>query len=132
MTIRIISRPLHAVLDYVSGAVMLASPWILGFTGVDAARNVMIGLGATVLAMSMLTNYEGGIFKKIAMSTHLWGDLFIGIFLAAAPWLLFFDNEVYIPHLVIGLFSITASLLTVNTSQVKRHRSIDFVEGNLW
>jgi len=132
MNMRFISRPVHAVLDYLWSLVAIASPWLFGFAPVTAARNVILSLGIVVLAMSMLTNYEGGIFKKIAMSTHLWGDLFIGIFLATSPWLLFFNDEVYFPHVVLGLFAIAASLLTVSTSQVRRHRPIDFVEGNLW
>ncbi|MFC3199694.1 SPW repeat protein [Parapedobacter deserti] len=124
---RFISRPIHAVLDYLSGIAMLVSPWVLNFADVTFARNVIVVSGVVVIIMSLITNYEGGISKKIAMSTHLWGDLFLGIFLAASPWLFLFNEETYIPHLAFGLLSIVASLLTVNTSLVKRHIPVDFV-----
>jgi len=127
MTARIISRPVHAVLDYLSGIAMIASPWIFGFVGIAFARNIMLVVGIIVILMSLITNYEGGVSKKIAMSTHLWGDLFMGIFLVASPWLFFFAETVYIPHVAFGMLSIVASLLTVNSSQIKRHIPINFV-----
>lgn len=127
MTARIISRPVHAVLDYLSGIAMIASPWISGFVGIAFARNIMLVVGIIVILMSLFTNYEGGVSKKIAMSTHLWGDLFMGIFLVASPWLFFFAETVYIPHVAFGMLSIVASLLTVNSSQIKRHIPINFV-----
>lgn len=127
MTARIISRPVHAVLDYLSGVAMIASPWIFGFVGIVFARNIMLVVGIIVIVMSLFSNYEGGVSKKIAMSTHLWGDLFIGIFLAASPWLFFFAEKTYLLHVAFGMLSIVVSLLTVNTSQVKRHIPINFV-----
>jgi len=127
MTIRIISRPFHAVLDYLSGGAMLVSPWLFDFAAVTAARNIMVSLGIIVIGMSLLTNYEGGVFKKIAMTTHLWSDLFMGLFLALSPWLLHFNEETYIPHVAFGAFSVAASLLTVNSSQVKAHNPVDYI-----
>lgn len=127
MTARFISRPVHAVLDYLSGIAMIASPWIFGFVGMVFARNIMLAVGIIVIVMSLFTNYEGGVSKKIAMTTHLWGDLFMGIFLAASPWLFLFAETTYIPHVAFGTLSIVASLLTVNSSQIKRHIPIDFV-----
>lgn len=127
---RFISRPIHAVLDYLSGIAMLASPWLLGFAHIATARNLFLISGIVVIGMSLLTNYEGGALKKIAMSTHLWGDLFVGIFLTASPWLFFFAQEVYLPHLAFGIFSIVTSLFSVNISQVKRHIPINFVYRN--
>ncbi|MBK1438488.1 hypothetical protein JHJ32_00685 [Parapedobacter sp. ISTM3] len=124
---RFISRPVHAVLDYLSGIAMLASPWLFGFAAIPAARNIMMALGFMVIVMSLFTNYEGGVSKKIAMSTHLWGDLFTGIFLVASPWLFYFYEDTYMPHVAFGLLSIVASLLTVNSSQMKRHIPVDFV-----
>lgn len=126
---RFISRPVHAVLDYLTGIAMMASPWIFNFAEIPAARNTILSVGIIVLVMSLLTNYEGGVSKKIAMDTHLWGDFFMGIFLAASPWLFFFSAETYTLHVAFGLLSIVASLLTVNSSQIQRHIPIDFVYG---
>jgi len=127
MTARIISRPLHAILHYLSGIAMIVSPWIFEFVAIAFAMHLTLSAGTTVVLMSLFTNYEGGVSKKIAMSTHLWGDLFMGIFLVASPWLFFFAETVYIPHVAFGMLSIVASLLTVNSSQIKRHIPINFV-----
>jgi|SRR5690606_3408034 len=125
---RFISRSFHAVLDYLSGIVLLGGPWLFGFSDIVVARNAMVICGVLVLGMSPFTNYEGGIVKMVPMSTHLWADLFVGLFLATAPWLLFFDEEVFLPFLALGLFSMIVSLLTVSISQVKHHNPIEFVE----
>jgi hypothetical protein len=46
------------------------------------------------------------------MRTHLMIDLFSGIFLAASPWLFGFADEIYLPHLVLGIAEIGAALTT--------------------
>lgn len=46
------------------------------------------------------------------MKTHLLLDAASGIFLAASPWIFNFDEQVYLPHLVIGIFEVVASLIT--------------------
>jgi hypothetical protein len=62
-----------------------------------------------------MTNYEFGLSKSISMRTHLMLDLMSGILLAASPWLFGFSDYVYLPHLLVGLFEIAASLMTVRT-----------------
>jgi hypothetical protein len=46
------------------------------------------------------------------MRTHLLLDLAGGIFLAVSPWLFNFDEHVYLPHLILGIAEIGASLFT--------------------
>jgi len=122
---RFISRKIHAVLDYMAGIILIAAPWILGFADVEAAKWSAVIVGAIILVMSFFTDYEGGGKKVLSMSTHLTMDVIAGIFLAASPWLLNFDERVYLPHLIIGILEIGAGLFTVNESQHAHDHRVD-------
>jgi len=113
---KIISRKVHAVLDYLSAIVLIAAPWLLHFETSAAAKNVAIAAGAIILLMSVLTAYEGGLFRKVPMPMHLNADILLGILLAASPWIFGFSGDVYLPHLILGLFAIVVSVLTERSS----------------
>jgi hypothetical protein len=53
-----------------------------------------------------------GITRNIPMSAHLILDAMSGILLAASPWLFGFSEEVWIPHVIVGVFEIIAALST--------------------
>ncbi|WP_018622695.1 SPW repeat domain-containing protein, partial [Spirosoma luteum] len=84
----------HGLLDYTTGALFIASPWLLGFADDKAARSVAIGTGAAVLGLSAFTDYEAGLSKQIPMATHLRADTLSGVLVAASPWLLGFAKRI--------------------------------------
>lgn len=114
---KFITRKTHAVLDYLMGVLLIASPWLFGFADVEAAKWSAIAVGAVMLLTSLMTDYEGGVMKSVSMGTHLTLDLIAGLFLAASPWLLGFNDMVYLPHLILGIMEIGAALCTQRTSQ---------------
>lgn len=109
---RIISTKVHGILDYLVGILLIASPWILNFADGGAKMWIPIILGASAVVYSLLTNYQLGVFKTLSMKTHLTLDLLSGIFLAASPWIFGFADTVYMPHLILGLLEVGASLMT--------------------
>ena len=109
---KIISTSAHAKLDYLAGIIFIASPWIFGFNESVAATWTVIAVAATALTISLFTDYEGGMVRSIPMRVHLTIDVFSGAFLASSPWLLGFADEVILPHLLMGLFEVSAGLLT--------------------
>jgi hypothetical protein len=117
---RFISRKIHAMLDYISGVLLIASPWLFNFADIAAAKWVAIIVGIVILGMSLLTDYEGGVKKIIPMSGHLTMDVIAGILLAASPWLFNFSEYVYLPHLIIGIMEIGAGLFTERSSEHSR------------
>lgn len=125
---RFISRKFHAVLDYMVGILLIAAPWLFNFADVNAAKWVAIGVGALILVMSLMTDYEGGGIKTLSMNTHLIMDVIAGIFLAASPWLFNFSDMVYLPHLVVGILEIGAGLFTHATSE---HEHMPHVDQNI-
>ncbi|MBO0949769.1 SPW repeat protein [Fibrella forsythiae] len=61
----------HGLLDYTTGALFLASPWLLHFSDSKAATSVAVGAGAAVLGLSAFANYEAGVSRKGPMQTYL-------------------------------------------------------------
>ena len=122
---RFISRKFHAVLDYITGILLIAAPWLFNFEEVESAKWVAIAAGILILGLSFMTDYEGGGKKAISMSGHLTMDVITGIFLAVSPWLFNFDEYVYLPHLIIGIMEIAAGLFTERTSQHSHRHHAD-------
>ena len=112
---RFIETKTHAYLDYLVGMILIIAPWVLGFHRGGAETWVPVSFGALVIIYSLLTDYELGASRRIPMRMHLLLDLVGGIVLAVSPWLFNFDEHVSTPHLVLGLFSIGASLFTKTT-----------------
>lgn len=109
---RIISTRTHGVLDYLTAVLLIAAPWLFNFATGSPAQWVAVVVGVIIFLMSIMTNYELGIIRTIAMPTHLMIDIITGIFLAVSPWLLGFSDLVWAPHLIVGLLELGAGLMT--------------------
>lgn len=118
---RFIPTKIHGYLDYMVGALLIAAPWLFDFAAGGAETWVPVVLGAAAIIYSLLTDYELGAFKTISMRTHLMLDLVSGILLAVSPWLFGFAEDVWGPHLVLGLLEIGAALMT---KREPSHRSV--------
>ncbi|EJW11153.1 hypothetical protein A33M_3414 [Rhodovulum sp. PH10] len=100
------------MIDYVVGALLAASPYLLGFADGGPAEFVPVALGLGAILYSAFTDYELGLIHAIPMPVHLGLDAASGVLLAASPWLFGFADQIFLPHLLIGLFEIVASLVT--------------------
>ena len=112
---RILSTKMHGYLDYIMGLLLIVAPWLFGFAQNGAETWIPVILGVGALIYSLMTNYELGATKTISMNTHLTLDLISGILLAASPWIFGFNDVVYLPHLILGIAEIGASLMTEKT-----------------
>ena len=108
----ILSTKVHAVWDYGAGLVLIGSPWLLGFADEQGAVWPIVTAGVLVLLLATVTDYEGGIVKEVLMRLHLGFDRLIGSLLGASPWLLGFADQIYWPHLILGLLLLVAGLIT--------------------
>jgi hypothetical protein len=109
---RVIPTKVHGILDYVVGLLLIASPWVFKFDNGGAETWIPVILGVSTLIYSLFTRYELGMTKKIPMPVHLTLDILSGIVLAISPWLFNFDERVYLPHLILGIFEVMAGLMT--------------------
>jgi len=102
------------------GALLIAAPWIFDFNRGGAETWVPVVLGAGIILYSLLTDYELGVSRQIAMRTHLMLDLAGGALLAVSPWLFGFADYVWAPHLIFGLLEMGAALMTERTPATDR------------
>jgi hypothetical protein len=102
----------HALLDYLFGIALFASPWIVGFTEADVPKAIALILGLAIGLMSLFTRYEGGLIPVIPFSAHLLFDILCGIFLIVSPWLLGFRQIIFMPFIAFGSVQLLVALLT--------------------
>lgn len=100
---KLISRPVHAVLDYAYSATALALPKVAQFEDDAAARGVANAIGIGTIAASMTTRYEGGAIKMVPFNTHLKLDMGSALLIIASPWLLGFSNNTRARNAIVGL-----------------------------
>jgi hypothetical protein len=122
---KIINTKMHSVLDYTTSILFIAMPWIAGFNDILPATWTLIAVGAMAILMSLFTDYEGGMVRSIPMAMHLNIDVVTGLFLAASPWILGFADEVYLPHLLLGLFETAAGLMTTRVSRGEEENAFE-------
>jgi hypothetical protein len=73
-------------------------------------------LGIELIAYSLFTNYELGVWKVAPMAVHNLIDIAAGALLLASPWIFGFADEtanVWVPDVVVGLAAIFLGLTTV-------------------
>ncbi|HKG94539.1 MAG TPA: hypothetical protein VKA84_21675 [Gemmatimonadaceae bacterium] len=110
---RRIPTRVHGILDYSTGALLMALPGLLkGARRGRAEAAVPVALGVGALLYSLFTDYELGAVRKLPMKVHLALDVASGIFFAASPWVLDLDEDVRAPYLALGLWEIAAGLMT--------------------
>jgi hypothetical protein len=109
----IISLKIHGILDYAGGLLITFSPWLFGFAKLGGATLFLpLCLGSMQLVMAIFSNHPLGVFKVFPMQLHLVIDMFVGIILIAAPWIYGFYHFVFLPHLLLGMVSLSAGLFT--------------------
>ena len=89
---RAISPRAHAIIDYITvGSFLMTAAWFWGRSK-RAAIAALISGGAE-LAISLLTNYPGGVKKVINFRTHRDIDFGLGAMTATMPEFLAFKDE---------------------------------------
>ncbi len=109
---RFLSTRVHGIIDYATGALLIVAPWLFGFADGTAAQWVPMVIGAGILVMSLITDYELSLTRIVPMGAHLAVDGLGGALLAVSPWLFGFADRTYWPHLIIGIAEIGGSLVT--------------------
>jgi hypothetical protein len=121
---RILSTRVHGIADYAMGLLLILSPYVFGFANGGIAQGLPIVLGIAMIGLALLTKYEFGAVGIISMPLHLGIDIVSGILLAASPWLFGFADQVYLPHLILGLIEIgTAAITQTAPSSTRQSRS---------
>jgi hypothetical protein len=126
-----ITSRLHGMLDYLVGIALIAAPWLFGFADFNnfpAATWTPVIIGAFIIAMSLLTNYEYSMAKIIPLRAHLLMDFIAALFLTVSPWVLNYADYVYAPHLIVGLVVMLVVSMTVRQPYMPRYRRERYIE----
>ena len=111
--IRLLPASLHAVADYAVGALLILVAVLSG--GSSGAVGTGIVVGATVLVVSMFTNYPLGVIKVLPFTVHSAGDYLAAALLIAAPFTLHFssgDSGLTAFYVAAGVAVLAVSLIT--------------------
>jgi hypothetical protein len=103
----------HAVADYAVGTLLIVVALVVGGSTGAVATGVVVG--ATVLAVSMLTKYPLGVARVLPFTVHSAGDYLAAALLLAAPFTLNFadgDGGLAAFYVVIGIAVAAVSLIT--------------------
>jgi hypothetical protein len=112
------SKPLkplpHAVADYAMAGMLLAAPWLFGFSRNKRATANAVASGAAVLGLSLLTRYPLGLYKLIPFKVHGHIEAAAGAVTASAPWVLGFSHNrrATIAHVASGLATLAVYAVT--------------------
>jgi hypothetical protein len=116
---KLISTKTHGAIDYLTALLLLVSPWAFNYAAGDQQSMwIPFALGNFIFIYSLLTDYERSLGKVIPFQVHLILDVLTGIFLAASPWIFHFSDSIYLPHVIVGAFSVIVTLLTRKTAHV--------------
>jgi hypothetical protein len=93
MSIRFVTRQIHAWIDYPVAASLIAMPFLLGLgTANPMAKWLSVATGIAALLLTILTNHETGIVKVLPYWFHVAVDRLVGITFLAAPFVLGFSG----------------------------------------
>jgi hypothetical protein len=96
---------LHALSEPVVALVLIVAPFVLGFSDVDAARNVSIAAGVIVALQAAATRWRWSLVKVLPLGVHAMTDTLLGCLLFAAPFVLEYHDDstaAWIAHVAIG------------------------------
>lgn len=110
----LISRPMHGFADYAYVPAVAAAPALFGFAHNPTPARLCRIISAGVLAATVTTRAEWGVFKLMPYKAHLALDFAAGLGAMAMPWLAGFsrDRRARNTFLVIGAVSVSAGLLS--------------------
>jgi hypothetical protein len=111
--VRFLPAWFHAVADYAVGLALVVVAIAVGGSAGAVATGIVVG--ATVLAVSMLTRYPLGVAKVLPFTVHSAGDYLAAILLLVAPWALNFhsgDTGLTAFYTMAGLAVLVVSLVT--------------------
>lgn len=117
--VRLIPQDVHSIMDYANGAMTG-----LGVTSDDnAAKLASVVLGASVIGVSLVTDYRLSVAKVLPIEAHEVADYGWGLTAIALPFVLGYwkrSPAVALTHVIAGAGTILSSLMTDYRAYRKR------------
>ena len=100
---RIITKTIHAYLDYPVAVGLIVMPTLLGLGTLNPlAFWLSIATGVAALMLTLFTDHDTGVFPSLPYSLHLTVDAMVGLAFVAAPFVLGFTGLDAAYYWVIG------------------------------
>src|SRR5947207_15396360 len=89
----LIPLDVHAAIEPIVAIVLIAAPWIFGFSDVNSAKVISIIVGAIMLLSGSMTRWRLSLLKLIPLRVHFMTDLVLGAFLIVSPFIFGFSSN---------------------------------------
>jgi hypothetical protein len=105
---------MHAALEPFMAALLIASPWIFGFSDVSDAKTLVIAVGIIMLITGAMTRWRYAIARVIPLEMHFAADLALGALLILSPFIFGFSDAGAAARftIIVGAGEILAALAT--------------------
>jgi hypothetical protein len=109
-----ISANTHAMLEPLMAALLIASPWIFGFSSVDEATAIAIIAGVAMLLVGQTTRWRYSLAKVIPLRTHMMADIGLGAVLILSPFVFGFSDDGGATRfmVIVGILEVMTALAT--------------------
>ena len=105
----------HQTIEPIAAILLIAAPWIFGFSENDTATTLSIIVGVIVLVTGMSTRWRMSLVKLIPLRTHFMMDVGVGIALVVLPFIAGFSD-----HGAATRFFVIAGVLELGTALMTR------------
>jgi SPW repeat len=105
----------HQMIEPFAAILLIAAPWIFGFSENDTATTLSIIVGVIVLLTGMSTRWRMSVVKLIPLRTHFMMDLGVGVALIVLPFIAGFSD-----HGGATRFFVIAGVLELGTALMTR------------
>ena len=93
LSIRCVTKTVHAYLDYPVAASLILLPFVLGLGQANPlALWASVVTGVTALVLTLITDHKTGVLALVPYIVHLWIDRLVGVVFLALPALLGFTG----------------------------------------
>lgn len=118
-----ISTKFYAVLNYLIGAALLASPWFINdstghpyyYRAGGAILFLPIIIGWLQLVMTFFSASPYGVIRQFPVQMHCFQNILTGSFLLASPFVYGFSDMIWWPHVLCGALLMILGLFTTNS-----------------
>lgn len=110
-----ISVTLHSLAEPFLVALLIAAPFVFGFSDEGAPTALSIIAGVTILIVAMSTQWKLSLIKSIPLVAHAMLDLALGALLVASPFLFGFKDDSSAATAFFIVFGLTEILATLGT-----------------
>jgi prepilin signal peptidase PulO-like enzyme (type II secretory pathway) len=83
----------HAALEPLIALLVIAAPWIFGFSDTDSATVICVLVGVTMLIVGSLTDWRLSLARVIPLRMHMAGDLTLALVLLLSPLIFGFADK---------------------------------------